>query len=713
MISNNFPFEAVFTAFMAVLIVVGIWDIAAIFGFLFARQRMRAFWRRIFNNHLSRRIFNIRGLRLSKNKVKQTARLIYRFHIIPLNIVAIAFLVFAYNDMFVKPLGVNFHTPEMNFVWLDQKEPFVIQFDRPINPATLNTELIISDFNHEIKGHWDLLDNGISAFKRRLVFTPEESFLPDRDLGIYISGISNLAQKDEPWDKLVDLRSPRIPTIEDTEPKNESKDLGIDQEVILKLDAEDGEHMLWDVKVTPETEFELLRTPGSREMRIKFAKTLAQGATYQIQFTKTPRMFNLETGETLISEEPIKDKTLKFTTVRGASIKGFKPVGDNVLTDTTIELEFDYEMDPLEVESKLVIEPKIEYTVLWQSPQKLLIKPAKPLEKDKTYTIKLPKGLKNKKGGVSEEEVVHSFKTVGKVQLSSNSPGNGSTGRSIGTNIVVSFNQEVDRASAQSKFSVNPSVAGAFSWNGNTMTFNPNANLNHQTRYTVKIAAGVKSVHGLNSDRDFTFAFTTEPKVFSLNVPSYRQPYRYACNITAAQMALAYRGVNVSVSYIHSQIGTASPQSYNSGTNTWGNPNAGFVGTLDGSGPAGPNGTGGYGVYWGPVRSFIGRYRSASVKSYASTSAMLRDVDAGNPVIIWAHNGFSGSGARLSWNSPSGNVSAVRGMHSYVVRGYIGSVDNPTSILVNDPGTRGRWTVSVGYFNSLFNTFGRVGVVVY
>jgi uncharacterized protein YvpB len=92
---------------------------------------------------------------------------------------------------------------------------------------------------------------------------------------------------------------------------------------------------------------------------------------------------------------------------------------------------------------------------------------------------------------------------------------------------------------------------------------------------------------------------------------------------------------------------------------------------------------------------------------------MLREVRNGNPVVIWAINGYGYSGTEFYWKTPGGTtIRAVSGMHSYVVVGYKGSVDNPTSIILNDP-NRGRWTISTAYFNSLWGYFNNTGIVVY
>jgi hypothetical protein len=51
-------------------------------------------------------------------------------------------------------------------------------------------------------------------------------------------------------------------------------------------------------------------------------------------------------------------------------------------------------------------------------------------------------------------------------------------------------------------------------------------------------------------------------------------------------------------------------------------------------------------------------------------------------------------------------------MHSEVVVGFVGKVDSPTNIILNDP-WRGRRYLSLGTFNSLWSCIGNTAIVVY
>jgi uncharacterized protein YvpB len=166
----------------------------------------------------------------------------------------------------------------------------------------------------------------------------------------------------------------------------------------------------------------------------------------------------------------------------------------------------------------------------------------------------------------------------------------------------------------------------------------------------------------------------------------------------------------VSIGTVHGALPKDSTP-YDPAGPTWGNPYTSYVGDINGN----PKG---YGVYWNPISNYIRNYRSTSVRTGWDRTSLLTEVGNGNPVIIWAHNGYSSSsngpvGSNISWHTPGGtSIYAIAGMHSFVVVGWHGPIDNPTSIILNDT-NRGTWTVSTSYFNGLWSYFNNTGIVVY
>jgi hypothetical protein len=85
------------------------------------------------------------------------------------------------------------------------------------------------------------------------------------------------------------------------------------------------------------------------------------------------------------------------------------------------------------------------------------------------------------------------------------------TSVSVGTQISVTFSKAMNQFSAQSAFSISPSVPGTFSWNGNQMVFTPSLNLAYLTTYTITIGTGAKDLAGNLLKSPYSWSFTTVP----------------------------------------------------------------------------------------------------------------------------------------------------------------------------------------------------------
>jgi uncharacterized protein YvpB len=165
-------------------------------------------------------------------------------------------------------------------------------------------------------------------------------------------------------------------------------------------------------------------------------------------------------------------------------------------------------------------------------------------------------------------------------------------------------------------------------------------------------------------------------------LPWYGQQETFTCNIAATRMALAYYGIYRSESQIKASIGTGL------------DPNANWVA--------------GYGVHSVPIASYISNYRSVDRRSGMTLKDLTTAVDNGDPVIAWVYNRHSTPYGSFTLE---GGYTGYKGMHSEVVRGYIGDPNNPTHILVNDP-WRGRLTYSASGWLSIWSYLGYTGVIV-
>jgi uncharacterized protein YvpB len=625
-----------------------------------------------------RGIFKKLGLRRKFNFLKS----LKKRGVLILNIIlAACILAIIAVTVFVRPTLIN-TSPAQGSKISGGNKSIILEFDLPVDKNSIEFNV-----SPEVEGEWEF-EQIVSwlPYSRKVIFHPKQSFYPENEVIIYVVGLRSSFFSGKKHELAAEFKSPSIPKIESVFPEDKQENVAVDTNLEILFDNPTGKFVDLQYEIDPPVEFETYSRckPEPICQTIDFKQNLNQDAEYKVKIFRTPRSYDIETGEDIERGDTEKIKEFSFSTVTTPLIASREPKGGSVHADKDIRIVFDQAMDRQSVEENFSIKPKTEGEFEWEDDKTLLFKPKKDLKKETEYEVLIKKGVLSSVSGKTEEDIAFKFTTIGRVQINSVSPINGSTGLNpAGTNVVIEFNQEVDHASAESKFSIYPAVRAGFGWEGNKLVFYSGGKLSYSTTYTITVKAGVKTVHGLDSNQDFSYKFTTKPQIVALNVPWYKQQENFTCNLAAARMTLAYRGVYVSENQIRSSIGTS------------GDPNVGWVS--------------GYGVHWGPVAKYISRYRSVSVKTGWNTAALAREVEKGNPVIVWWYNRYSQPPGAITLDS---GATGYNGMHSEVVRGFIGNSTNPTSLMTNDP-WRGRLTYSRGGFDSNWAYMGYIAVVVY
>ena len=75
--------------------------------------------------------------------------------------------------------------------------------------------------------------------------------------------------------------------------------------------------------------------------------------------------------------------------------------------------------------------------------------------------------------------------------------------------ITVTFNEPMDKISAENSFSISPTASGSFSWNGNVMIFTPSSDLSYSTAYTVTISTSARDLAGNDINAVYDWQFDT------------------------------------------------------------------------------------------------------------------------------------------------------------------------------------------------------------
>lgn len=525
---------------------------------------------------------------------------------------------------------------------------------------------------------------GIKDWVTGVTITPIETFLPEQRIVIYTTGLTRVFPYGQIHEQSLEYTTPKSPQVEDVVLGESTSNIPIDTDIILSLDTNDQQYILWEAEFIPTAEYEILRD-HSNNVTIK-PTNLKQGQDYELKLYKTIIQYNTRTNEETHRESQELINEIIFSTVKAPGITSFNREDDIISNNKPLEITFEQTIDPSSLEERIEITPKIEYTTSLSDDQKnLVITPQDSFSTDTKYTITLKSGIRNTLGGYIEKDIELTFTTPGKVSISSTYPGNGSTGLSTGLDYMyVTFNQPVDKKSAESSFSISPNISGSFSWRGNTMYYSFSNNLSYGTKYTYTLKSGIDSIYGIDSTSTYTRSFTTKNQTVLLNVPLYYQQESFTCNIAATKMVLGYKGISSSESSIKSAVGIGQ------------NPDSDWVEE--------------YGVHWGPISSYISsRGVSNSIKRGWNLTSALEEVKKGHPTLLYMYNGYTQPKGAFTLE---GGYTGYKGMHSEILVGYVGTPSNPVQVIVLDP-WRGKRYMSPSSFNSYWSYLNYTGIVIY
>lgn len=573
----------------------------------------------------------------------------------------------------------------------------VIEFDRPVSRRKLNPTISPS-----MPGRW-VYDQSLipNHMMRRLTFVPGESLPPDTEFKISLDNVQNVRRTSKEFSFVFRFFTQESPKISRIEPGNNVKSVRPDTKIEVYLTAPNGNLSQINFEFTPKTSFKIKEDITKTHLTIIPEKPLSQGTEYQLSIFKADLVMSLTSNEVVKSGIEKLIYTDNFTTKEAVGVESFLPLGNRVTGKQPIIIKFTRPMIEREVIRNFSIFPLVEGTPNMIDKKTFEYSPKK-YDFNTSYTVKLSKGTHAADGSFLPDDLSHTFSTLGNVLVEKITPRNLTVGADPQTPIQIYFDQDVIAESAMTKFTISPNIGGKFSYEDKVLTFTPDKSLSLGTTYTVKIEKSVSSTEGPDTVEDFTSTFTTEPESVVLEVPMYLQQHSLSCEAAALRMALAYRKIDVAEDPLIGQIGFDKTLH---SKNIWGDPQTGFVGSIDGR-----QMITGYGVYWKPISRVANEYRTSTDFTGWTSKMILTEIKKGNPVILWS---YSSNGTPTSWFTPLGSrIFAVAGEHAVVVTGYVGTVDNPTQIVVNDPLDGRNYWDSV-LFTKKLSTFGGSGVVIY
>ncbi len=192
-----------------------------------------------------------------------------------------------------------------------------------------------------------------------------------------------------------------------------------------------------------------------------------------------------------------------------------------IAVSSPLRLSFPEVMDQASVEQNLTLPASLEVTKQWDGDM-LVLQPVTPLEIDKKYVVRLDGRALTKGGMPIGSDVEFVFEVTGSPIVSAQIPPVHAAHVPADAGITIVFDRpvvpltQVQGPAADKRFSgwpvtITPSLKGRWRWLGTTTaSFVPEKPLAIATKYTVNVPAGIKTISGERTEKDFSWSFETE-----------------------------------------------------------------------------------------------------------------------------------------------------------------------------------------------------------
>lgn len=575
-------------------------------------------------------------------------------------------------------------------------EPLTVSFSFPVNRRLLDISI-----TPEIEGSWQWDSAIFGHMSRQATFIPETVWAPDQTYTVTLQELGPFLAERPTQTVALQAETMPLPTIVSSSIAEGARDVPTTSEIALALDQPIVESVDFSFRLEPAAAITVQEDTTNNQYVIRPEQPLAIGQSYKL-IAEREIVFRPESSGTVAGRSAREKIFERFFTIKTPpNVTSFAPSGESVNPATKeIEVVFSRPMDRASVERIVRVEPAVSGQWTWLNDTALRYQLTQSLSLDTPYAVIFGEGGKDQAGDVFAP-VSMGFQTAGTLRLVTATP-NRQSGVGRATPLRLTFDQVPDERSVRERFSVSPATDLQFSLSGRTIVVSPTGGWALNTTYTATLQPGAVGQYGRPLKSEVVVRFTTEEKVVILPIAWDRQDRALSCEAAALKMALAGKGVRVSEDDIMARIGYDPTPRTNGG---WGDPDVAFVGDINGS-----QNTTGYGVHWGPIARAASAWRPVKAVSGLSLSDAARELEAGNPIVIW---GVMGASYYDPWVTPGGRtIAAWKGEHARTLIGFRGSVENPTSFIINDP-IAGRVSWSAAKLRSNWATFSNSGVIVY
>ncbi len=408
-----------------------------------------------------------------------------------------------------------------------------------------------------------------SWLANNLTFQPMSLLLPDTVYSLAINStagdlIGNLLDGDKngvpegsPLDDYkwvfttLELTPPQITSVN---PADQAQDVLINAELQVNFNEPMNQTAVeLAFAISPNVAGIFTSSNGGATLTFSPETTLEEGTKYTVNITSiaTDLVGNLMDGNAngLAEGSPVDDYSWSFNTSIlpddiPPQVSNTYPANNDIDINISskINVTFDEEMNLGMTESGFLIIPSVDGAFSWDlNGQELTFTPTSKLEYDTEYSVLIRGNLARDlagntldgnrntiSDGTPTDDFNWRFTTESEPVVEVNYPKivavipiEDATEVEVRVNIEVTFNKIMDMAATQFAFIITPSVTGAFDWDNNKMTYDPNLDLGYETTYTIQIDTSATDADGNPLDGndnnvsegspfdDYIWAFTT------------------------------------------------------------------------------------------------------------------------------------------------------------------------------------------------------------
>ena len=305
------------------------------------------------------------------------------------------------------------------------------------------------------------------------------------------------------------------------------EELAIDAPLVLRFDQEmDQASVEAALEIAPQVGGELRWSEVDELHFTPDAPGFQRDAVYQVTVG-----VEAKSSQGLALEAPIQ---FGFRTVGYLQVTDVFPIPDSqdVNAQSAIRVIFNRPVVPLvgvgeqqELPQPLRLSPPVEGQGSWINTSIYSFEPRQPLAPGTLYTASISEGLDDLTGGILAEDYVWTFVTeLPKVVSVWPSPGEPFSAPS--TLLRLAFSQAMDKPSVESRFGLVPAqggaaIAGALSWEEDTLVFQPRTALELGGEYVARLEAGALAQQGqaaLAEETLWRFQVVSPPQIVALSI---------------------------------------------------------------------------------------------------------------------------------------------------------------------------------------------------